>query len=39
MFTPCGVPQFRAPEIDEGEGYTLKSDVWLAGLIFYMLLT
>lgn len=39
MFTPTGVPQYRAPEVLEGAGYSEKNDIWLAGLVLYELLT
>lgn len=35
----CGTPGFIAPETLRGKGYSLKSDVFSAGSIFYNILT
>ena len=39
MLTPTGIPQFRAPEILDGEKYTEKSDIWMIGLMIYSFLS
>lgn len=35
----CGSPGFMAPEIVEKQGACLRSDVWSAGAVVYMMLT
>lgn len=34
---PCGTPLYVAPEILEGTGYGPESDMWSAGVLFYIL--
>eukprot|EP00210_Caulerpa_lentillifera_P008466 g8076.t1 len=34
----CGTPEFMAPEIYQGESYTLKVDIWSLGCVLYEML-
>ncbi|KAJ4457553.1 putative Nuak2 protein [Paratrimastix pyriformis] len=36
--TVCGSPQYMAPEIVSGQGYTAKADIWSAGIILAVLI-
>ena len=36
-FTVCGTPQFMAPEVILGKGYSFSCDVWSFGIVFYEL--
>lgn len=38
LFTVCGTPTYVAPEILAETGYSLKVDVWAAGVITYIML-
>ncbi|KAM6984563.1 serine/threonine-protein kinase DCLK1a isoform 1-T1 [Tautogolabrus adspersus] len=38
LYTVCGTPTYVAPEIIAETGYSLKVDIWAAGVITYILL-
>jgi serine/threonine protein kinase len=38
MFTQCGTPEFVAPEVMAGNGYTAACDIWSLGVMMYIML-
>lgn len=38
-YTVCGTPQYIAPEIIEGKGYTKNVDWWALGVLIYEMLS
>lgn len=36
---PVGTPQWTAPEVSQRKGYTLKSDIFSLGMVYYEILT
>ena len=38
MFTQCGTPEFVAPEVMGGTGYSMACDIWSLGVMMYIML-
>jgi len=38
MMTQCGTPEFVAPEVMAGNGYTKECDIWSLGVMSYIML-